>query len=99
MSKYNPDKYGTQTTETKAIKFYYVMFKLLSSDGFSTKEAKEELGISTNTAYRLVSSCKEALYIVFGDDIQVVFNRSVNKYKVVIHKPRFLLNNIPYINI
>ena len=38
MSKYDADKFGTQSVETKALKFYYIIFKLLSDEGLNNKE-------------------------------------------------------------
>ena len=60
MSKYDGDKFGTQLFETKAIKLYYIILKLLSDEGLNNREAQHELGCSDKTIYRLIGSCKES---------------------------------------
>lgn len=97
MSKYDADKFGTQSVETKALKFYYIIFKLLSDEGLNNKEAQAELGCSDKTIYRLINSCKESLYLVYGDDVQITFSRKDNRYKLVINKSRFNLRNFPFL--
>ena len=97
MSTYDGDKYGTQPFETKAIKLYYIIFKLISDEGLNNREAQEELGCSDKTIYRLISSCRESLYLVYGDDIQIVYSRTTNRYKLVINKSRFNLRNFPFL--
>lgn len=96
MSKYDGEKFGTQLFETKAIKLYYIIFKLISDEGLNNREAQQELGCSDKTIYRLIGSCKEALYMVYGDDIQIVYSRATNRYKLVINKSRFNLRNFPF---
>ena len=54
MSKYDADKFGTQSVETKALKFYYIIFKLLSDEGLNNKEAQAELGCSDHTLIGLM---------------------------------------------
>ena len=73
MSTY--DRYGSYNSATTCYKFSYVIFKLLSTEGFSTKEAKQDLEICDRTCRRMISGIKET-YI--GEDGQeYVANDSV----------------------
>ena len=88
-SKYDGDKYGTQYTDVKAIKMYYIVFKLLSSEGLKNKQAQDDLGCSDRTIQRLLASCREALYLAYGDDVQIIYSRRDRTYKMIYLKSKF----------
>jgi hypothetical protein len=81
----------------KQLNFITLYLNFLSDEGLNNREAQHELGCSDKTIYRLIGSCKESLYMVYGDDIQIVYSRATNRYKLVINKSRFNLRNFPFL--
>ena len=89
MSK--TDYYSTLTIHRKD----YVLLKLLIGDGFNMKEFAEQFSISERTAIRMLQSVKDALYDVFGDDAQIIYDRKRKRYTLIFHKSIFNINNLP----
>ena len=94
MSK-TTERYGTYPHQTSKVKMIYTLLMLLSSEGLSTKQMQEDLGIAPRTCRKELASGKEALELVYGDDVQIVYNRKTNKYYLVYYKSKFHLLNFP----
>ena len=73
----------------------YILLKLLMGDGFVMKEFIEQYSISERPAVRLLQSVKDAIYDVFGDDAQIIYDRKKRKYILVFYKSIFNINNLP----
>ena len=73
----------------------YILLKLIMGDGFVMKEFIEQYSISERTAVRLLQSVKDAIYDVFGDDAQIIYDRKKRKYILVFYKSIFNINNLP----
>ena len=95
MSTY--DRYGSYNTATTCYKFSYVIFKLLSTEGFSTKEAKQDLEICDRTCRRMISGIKEALEQFYSNDIELVYDKKKKRYFLVLLKSNFNIINFPAI--
>lgn len=73
----------------------YILLKLLIGDGFIMKEFTEQYSISERTAVRMLQSVKDAIYDVFGDNAQIIYDRKKRKYILVFYKSIFNINNLP----
>lgn len=73
---------------TKELKSNYIIFKLLSREGFSYQEMIDDLGLSKSSIKRALASVREALYLVYNDDVQLIFDKKTNRYYLIIHKQR-----------
>lgn len=87
------ERYGTYPHQTSKVKMIYTILMLLSSEGLSTKQMEEDLGIAPRTCRKELASVKEALELVYGDDVQLVYDRKVKKYYLVYYKSKFHLLN------
>lgn len=95
MSHY--DRYGSYNSATTCYKCTYILLKLLTQEGFSTKEAKEELEICDRTCRRMISGIKEALDKFYENDIELVFDKKKKRYYLVLLKSNLNLINFPLI--
>lgn len=73
----------------------YILLKLLMGDGFVMKEFIEQYSISERTAIRMLQSVKDAIYDVFGDDAQIIYDRKRKRYTLIFYKSIFNFNNLP----
>lgn len=93
MSHY--DRYGSYNTATACYKCTYTLLKLLSPEGFSTKEAKQDLEICDRTCRRMISGIKETLEQFYENDIELVFDKKMKRYYLVLLKSNFNIINFP----
>lgn len=91
------DRYGSYATTTTCLRCAYIIFKLISPEGFSTKEAKQELEICDRTCRRMISAVKEVLEQFYGNDIELVYDKKLKRYHLVLLKSNFNIVNFPSI--
>lgn len=73
----------------------YIILKLLTTEGFSIDEMCETYCITKKYVRRLIQSVRDALYDVFDEDIQLIYDRTRKRYYLLILKSGFNLINLP----
>lgn len=77
------------------LKDYYIIFKLLSGEGFSIKEMSEEFEFDYRTVKRRLAAIREAIYYVYNEEVIMVYYRCSKKYYLEIVKPHLNFINFP----
>ena len=77
------------------LKDYYIIFKLLSGEGFSIKEMEVDFEFDYRTIKRRLAAVREALYYVFNEEVIMVYDRCSKRYYLEIVKPHLNFINFP----
>lgn len=70
----------------KGDKFFYVLFKLISDEGFSRNEMIKVFETSKNIPTRYLNAIRNSIYDYFGNDIAIVYNFKNKTFHLVCYR-------------
>ena len=73
----------------------YILLKLLLTGSFDKNEFMNIYSVSDRTVRRMIQAVKETLYDVFGDDIQLIYDRKKKLYILIYYRSSFNISNLP----
>ena len=88
---------GNDYTCAKIERRDYIILKLFSGDGFSMSEFCSLYGITDRTGRRALAAVRDSIYAIFEENAQVIYDRKIKKYFLIIYKSIFNIANLPLV--